>query len=392
MTPAGATGPGGASSLPSVSVLLPRLDGGGAERSLLTVTEELHRRGRDVELIAIDARGHLASAVSDGLPLTDLARPHVRSSVPALASHLRARRPAVLIATLEHAVVTAAAAIALARTATTLIPRVANTMSAMGGSASGRDRVANAAAAVVYRHARVTIAVSHGVADDLVEHVRVDRRRVRVLANPVIETALVERVRRVRREARDPVPTVIGMGRLTAQKDFGLLLRAFAAVRRDRVARLVLLGEGEERPALERLAAELGIADDVSLPGFVPDPMPEVARATVFVLSSAWEGLPGALIQALACGIPLVATDCPSGPREVLADGVHGRLVPVGDVDRLTAAITDAIDGRVAPPVPDAWAPYELGRAVDGYEQVIAEAAATTPRVGHPVPVVEVGR
>jgi glycosyltransferase involved in cell wall biosynthesis len=147
------------------------------------------------------------------------------------------------------------------------------------------------------------------------------------------------------------VPVLIGVGRLTRQKDFPTLLRAFARVRRDRAARLLILGEGRDRQALLDQARELGVAGDVGFPGFQTNPYAWLARARVFVLSSAWEGSPNALTEAMALGVPVVSTDCRSGPREVLDGGRLGPLVPVGDEEALAAAIVEALDRPVPAPV-----------------------------------------
>jgi glycosyltransferase involved in cell wall biosynthesis len=142
-------------------------------------------------------------------------------------------------------------------------------------------------------------------------------------------------------------PVVLGAGRLEAQKDFPTLLKAFARVRAVREARLILLGEGKDRPLLEALAQDLRVAENVELPGFVENPFAYMARATVFVLSSTYEGLPGVLIQAMACGCPVVSTDCPSGPAEILAGGAYGPLAPVGDDRALAQAILAQLDAPV---------------------------------------------
>jgi glycosyltransferase involved in cell wall biosynthesis len=139
-------------------------------------------------------------------------------------------------------------------------------------------------------------------------------------------------------------PVVLGVGRLTRQKNFSLLIRAFAQLRRSRNTKLIILGEGELRRNLIAEAASLGVAEDVDLPGFDPNPFSYMAKADVFVSSSDWEGLPTALIEAMACGTSIVATDCASGAREVLDNGRFGRLVPVGDVDALCRALAEAID------------------------------------------------
>jgi glycosyltransferase involved in cell wall biosynthesis len=136
---------------------------------------------------------------------------------------------------------------------------------------------------------------------------------------------------------------VLAVGKLKRQKDYPTLVRAFARVRAHREARLVILGEGEERARIERFVKSLGIEADVYLPGFVENPFAWMARVSVFVLASAWEGLSNVLLEALACGCTIVSTDCPSGPREILADGAFGHLVPVGDDAALAAAIAAAL-------------------------------------------------
>jgi len=133
-------------------------------------------------------------------------------------------------------------------------------------------------------------------------------------------------------------------GRLVPQKDFATLLKAFAEVRAKLDSRLVLLGEGEERSSLERMARQLGIGGDVWMPGYVPNPYAMMSRAAVFVLSSVWEGLPTVLIEALACGTPVVSTDCPNGPAEILENGRYGPLVPVGDHSALGRAIISSLE------------------------------------------------
>jgi glycosyltransferase involved in cell wall biosynthesis len=195
-----------------------------------------------------------------------------------------------------------------------------------------------------------------------------------VIYNPVITPAILAQARQTPNHpwfAPGEPPVILGVGRLTRQKDFPTLLRAFAALRRQRPARLIILGEGEDRPALEALIAELGLTDDVALPGFRDDAMGFMACSALFVLSSAWEGLPTVLIEALAAGTRVISTDCPSGPREILQEGRLGALVPVGD----PAALAEAMVGALASPasrVPlDALAPFTRESAVDNYLHLI---------------------
>ena len=133
----------------------------------------------------------------------------------------------------------------------------------------------------------------------------------------------------------------------------------------------MILGEGPERESLEALISELGLEKDVARPGWVANPYPWMANAGVYVLSSRWEGLPSVLIEALYCGVPIVATDCLSGPREILDGGEHGLLVPVGDVDALARGIGSALDGEVPGPAPASWHPYEQEFVVGRYLDVL---------------------
>jgi glycosyltransferase involved in cell wall biosynthesis len=233
-----------------------------------------------------------------------------------------------------------------------------------------------------YPFADAVVAVSSELADDLSAVAGLPRGLIRTVYNPVVGPELPAL-------AAEPAghpwlrpggpPVVLGAGRLVEQKDFPTLLRAFALVRRERPARLVILGEGPAgaREGLAALAAGLGVAADLDLPGFVANPYAYMARAAAFALSSLHEGLPGVLIQALACGCPVVSTDCPSGPREILDGGRYGRLVPVGDHEALARAILACLDDpsgreeRVA-----RAAAFGLERAVDRYLELIGRPAA----------------
>jgi glycosyltransferase involved in cell wall biosynthesis len=165
-------------------------------------------------------------------------------------------------------------------------------------------------------------------------------------------------------------PVILGVGRLTVQKDFPTLIRAFARVRQKRNARLLILGEGELRSELNALVAELGLQADVALPGFVENPFVFMRHASLFVLSSAWEGFGNVLVEAMACGMPVVSTDCPSGPAEILQNGKWGRLVPVGDVQALSEALLATLEESTHPDVAARAAECSVDRAVEGYLRV----------------------
>jgi glycosyltransferase involved in cell wall biosynthesis len=230
-----------------------------------------------------------------------------------------------------------------------------------------------------YSHADRVVSVSPGVGDELCARFGVDPRKQIVIANPVDVCAISCQAGQALSHAwtaPQAAPLLLAVGKLSPQKDFPTLLRAFARVRRDHDARLVILGEGTERGRLERLVQELRLEDTVSMPGFVSNPHAWMARASVFVLSSRWEGFSNVLAEALACGCPVVSTDCPSGPAELLDGGRLGRLVIPGDALALATAIVDVLS---VPPPRSALraraAEFGIDLATDRYLAVLDEAA-----------------
>jgi len=230
----------------------------------------------------------------------------------------------------------------------------------------------------VYPWADAIVAVSNGVADDLSSTAGIARKRITTIYNPVVTPGLQEKARATLNHpwfAPGSPPVVLGVGRLAAEKDFPTLLKAFARVRAVRKARLMILGEGRERATLEALAHELGVATDVELPGFVDNPFAYMARAAVFVLSAVWEGFGNVVVEAMACGCPVVSTDCPSGPAEIMDGGAYGSLVPVGDDAALAKAILSVLE---TPPDLERLraraALFSVDRAADQYLEVLCRS------------------
>ena len=354
-----------------IALFVPSLIGGGAERSMVHLANGMVARGVSVDLILVKARGPYLSQVSPLVRMVDLGAARVSACLPALVRYLRRMRPAVLLSTLNHANVVAVAATRLARVPTRTVVRQANTLSMSARGASRLiPRFMPFLVRRVYPWAGGIVAVTQGVARDLAAVANLPLDRIQIIPNPVVTSELFalanERAEHAWLDTGED-PVVLGVGRLTKQKDFPTLIRAFDEVRRRCPARLIILGEGEERPKLESLVKELRLNEVVSLPGFVRNPFAYMARAAVFVLPSVWEGLPGALIQALACGVPVVATDCVGGSREILGGGRYGRLVPVGD----TGALADAIGAVIGEPrfavSNDAWSDFTQDAAVDRY-------------------------
>lgn len=192
-----------------------------------------------------------------------------------------------------------------------------------------------------YPKAESIIAVSQGVKDDLIENFFPFHNRISFIYNSID----IERISNLAREKvhhpwlRNDIFLIVSAGRLTIAKNYPLLLKAIAVLKDQSNVRLMILGEGEDRSMLERLGKELGIYDRVNFTGFQSNPFKYIARATVFVLSSSWEGFGNVIIEAMACGVPVIATHCPYGPDEIITDGVNGLLVPVGDIDAMAKAI-----------------------------------------------------
>jgi len=223
----------------------------------------------------------------------------------------------------------------------------------------------------LYPLADGVIVTSAGVADDMAAYTGLPRDLIRVVPSPVVSDSLFDAdlPRPDHPWFADPGrPLILSVGELCGRKGFDTLLRAFALVRAQRPCRLLILGRGGARQTLLALAGELGVADDFALPGFVPQPYAWMAHADVFAFASRWEGLGFVLIEALAVGTAVVATDCPSGPSEILEKGRFGPLVPVDDHQAMARAITATLDA----PLPrqtlrQAARPYEIEASTDAY-------------------------
>lgn len=363
-----------------VALFVPELFGGGAERVMVNIANGLGERGWPVDLILAAARGPYLELVSPKVRIVDLDTGGVARAVPKLARYLRAERPAALLATLSYANVAAVVARLLARTRTPTFLREPSTPSQIDRDTLDlRSRLAELLKGAAYRLADGVVAVSQGAAEDIKRFLSVPAERVHTLYNPVVDGKITEAAKAPVDEpwfAEGEPPVVLGVGRLGPEKDFATLLRAIANVRRERDVRLIILGEGAERASLTALADELGITDDVKLPGFVDNPFSYMARASLYVLSSVREGLPGALIQAMACGTPVVATDCPSGPAEVLERGQYGELVPMRDPTALAAAIVRSLDAEHDRARLIARASvFSVDESIDAYEALLLGAA-----------------
>ena len=385
-----------------MACFLPFLSGGGAERAMIHLAEGFADSGWCVDLVVAQATGAYASQLPAKINLVNLeARsPLLLNKTLALAKYLRSEQPAVLLTTLDIMNATAWAQ-GLSGVSTHMVMIVQTHL-----SQQFRDRHSPLVQRLrwqmvkqFYPLADRIVAVSQGVADDITAMTGIPSEQIRVIYNPVVRPNLAERAsepvehpwfsgsQSMDDQSTDSqstdgqIPTLLGVGRLVKQKDFGTLIRALAIVRQQRPCRLAILGETDEReadikPALDRLIADLGLDQSVAFLGFVENPYKYMARAQVFVLSSIYEGFGNVVAEALAVGTSVVSTDCESGPAEILNHGQFGRLAPVGDAEALAKAIVATLDQPLPPEMLRARSQdFTIEASISQYREVI------TPRL-----------
>jgi len=351
---------------------------GGAERVFLNLACGLASRGHRVDLVMARHKGHFLDQIPPEVRVVDLKvrsarqslwvlprlgkdawfwakmilsrKPHyVLGALPALAKYLKRERPDVVISSMHYPNVVAVVARDLAGVQSKVVLTVHNTLSQEIAFSRKRRSKGDKVKVDqrVFPRADAVVAVSLGVAEDLAKTLSLPDETFSMIYNPV-DTEFLER------QASEPlshpwfsgdgVPVLLAVGGFKPAKDHATLLRALAIVRAERSVRLIILGEGKLREHLTRQAEGLGITADLNMPGFVNNPYQYMAQASLFVLSSVFEGLGMVLVEALACGCPVISTDCPSGPNEILAQGLFGGLVPMGDEQAMAKAITQALD------------------------------------------------
>ncbi|MGE0791771.1 MAG: glycosyltransferase [Sandaracinaceae bacterium] len=359
-----------------VALLLPNVEGGGAERVMVQIASGLAERGHRVDLVLGRARGRYLAEIPTEVTVVELGVDRALACLPGLVKHIRRSRPRALLSTMNHVNPVAIAGARLSATGTRVVVREASNLSGqMRDVDTRRGRLTPLAIRMTYPWAHEVVAVSEAAKRDLVVHSGLDPHAIEVVYNPVDFDALEQAAAQASGHpwlddgAR---PVILAVGRLSAEKDFPVLLEAFARLVSRSGPRLVLCGEGPERARLEARIAELGIEDDVQLVGFVDNPYAYIARAKVFTLPSRWEGLPNTLIHALALGARVVATDCPGGSAEILEGGRWGALVPVGRADELAVALGRALAEPESVHPDAAWRKrFEAGEVVRRYEALL---------------------
>lgn len=364
---------------PSIMLIGQGLSGGGAELSMLRLAENFRDRGFEVRVAVLKKRGRLVGQLPPGLPVDEIGGGRL-SCIPRLARYLRRHRSDAIISFMTFPNFVTILAQALLLSPKRVVVSEHNTYS-KSIRRRGLLRLIYQAAPYVYRLSRKVICVSHGVEEDLAAATTLPRRYLTTVYNPVITDELLVASTTPPQHpwlTAKSSPVILAVGRLEPQKNYPMLLRALARVRQSRECRLVILGEGPLREQLEQEVEALGLSDAVDLHGFAPDAMAYMRAADLFVLSSSWEGLSNVLIEAMAVGCPVVSTDAPHGPREVLRDGEFGRLVPVDDAETLADAILETLDARGDASARMTWA---RSFSVDACAERYLQIAGLPPRV-----------
>jgi len=365
-----------------IAVFLPSLEGGGAERSMLNLVKGFLAHGRTVDLVLCQAKGAYLGEIPEGATMIELKptgsvqtrwiaakgnpgdffallRPILLAGkiapeiarIRSLQHYIEEYRPDAILSALTYANLVA---IWAKHSSDSRVPVVVSERIALATYCAApsnyrkwRWRYLPEVVRRTYRGADRVVAVSQFVAQELINKIQLDESSVTALHNPVVDDSLRSRAQQDLEHpwfTAQAAPVVLAVGRLTEQKDFATLMRAFAILRAEKEARLVILGEGRLREELQALAGQLGIQDDLDMPGFVENPFKYMSRASTLVLSSQYEGLPGVLIQAMACGCPVVSTDCPGGSREILGDGEYGALIAAGDAEAMATAVLTTLE------------------------------------------------
>lgn len=354
-----------------ISFLITDLRGGGAERITVNLANDLVERGYLVDMVLLSATGSFLEFLHPSVHIVDLKVKRMRGAILPLVRYLQNSKPDAMVAAMWPLTVVAVIARKFAFVTTQLVLAEHVTFSASRVESPLQKLVMRGTMRFFFPSAEAVVAVSNGAAKDLADYAGLSREKITRIYNPVI-APLVTHVdyHLDSRSAHWNTAEIkiLTVGTLKEQKNHELLIRAFSILRERSNAHLLILGEGQLRANLETLIHQLGLDDYVSMPGFISDPTAYYKHADLFALSSDWEGLPTVLIEALAAGTPIVSTDCPSGPREILCDGKYGLLVPRGDAHALAKAMASSLTSRHEPDALMARAQdFTIDKAADQY-------------------------
>lgn len=363
-----------------IAFLIPDLAGGGAQHMVINMANEFASRGHKVDLLVVKDEGPYKEKVEKAVNVICFHRKKVFYAMPPLRKYLQNNKPDILMAAITNTNLLAAITKLFThrlKTKIILTERNFFSMRIKKGNGAVTAFVMTVLVRLFYRFADRVVGISKGVADDIQTVANLPDNKIVWIHNPVVTEQTLKALEEDREDSwfnEIDVPVIVTSGRLVEQKDYPTMLQAFARLLMTREAKLLVLGQGVLKEDLERMCETLGIAEHVYFKGFVDNPYPFMKKADVFVMSSQWEGFCNVIVEALLCGLSVVATDCPSGPAEILDNGKYGTLVPVGDVEALAQALDNALQKNTDTEQPKNRAMcFTAEKICDQYEQLFED-------------------
>ena len=358
-----------------LAIVIGSLQMGGAEKAAVHLANEFERRGIRVDMVMVNAKGEFISHLEPGVRVIDLKARHTRRAGKPFRNYILKEQPEIVIAIQSHVQLMV---LMTRHKHRFTFPVILNEQSIFSSNVPARglkNILIRILAKKYFPLADAVAAVSTATAKDFTVCFPELNGRVDVIYNPVLPSVLTKETISVPDHPffqTQEIPLIMSAGRLNPSKDFNTLLKAVSIVRKQIPVHLMILGEGEERENLLRQAKELQITESFSLPGFIPNPMSWMNYASVFVLSSKYEGLPFVLVEAMSVGCPVISTDCPGGSSEILGNGTYGRMVPVGDPERMAEAIVFTLKNRINKSILQKRASdFSAGSVVNNYLELI---------------------
>lgn len=340
-----------------IALFLNNLEVGGIERVSIELSQGFLAQGHNVDFILVQEKGVLLPQIPKGARIINLKSTHSYMGLFKLIRYLKQPdSPYAIITTTELTGIVAIVAQQISRTKCLITPIVTTTISRHKRSFV-KKILERLLVSKLYFYAHKVVVVSYEAMKDFLQYTKLPEEKVKPIYTPIINKDFYNTLNTPINHPffnQTAQPVIVSVGRLTIAKDFETLIKAFSLVRKNIPAKLLILGEGEERKPLEELVKQLELTADVSMPGFVIPPYPYMKKANLFVMSSLWEGLPGALIEAMACDTPVVSTNCQSGPYEILKGGEYGHLVPIKNPEALAEAMVFSLQGDFRK-APSAW-------------------------------------
>ena len=363
---------------PALVVVLRAFEGGGAQRDTILLCNALAAKGIRIVVLALRVEGPLRRLLDPAIGVAEVPAQKLRYAIPGLRRLIRDLAPAVVVsseASLNLCVLAAAHTMPRRSRPKLVLREVGSPSIAQRRDPYLQNRIAYRILRRAYAYADRIVTLTQGARRDLMDNFAVpDARISAMLTNAVVPPATVNRLAQWDGEAGRDKDLIVCVGRLSPEKDQHTLIRAMSILAPAQPWRLAIVGDGPERPALEALVRSLDLTDRIVFTGEVADPFAVMMRARLAVSASVYEGLGNAIIEALACGTPVVCTDCPYGPREILQGGRYGWLTPVGDPAALAAAIAEALStapDRVA--LRARGLQYTAARAAERFLEIVAD-------------------